>query len=42
MVKVAPVPEPALVALMWLAAVLAWGGRMLGWYGRVRADGQPG
>lgn len=32
----------ALVALMWLAAVLAWGGRMLGWYGRVRVDGQPG
>lgn len=32
----------ALVALLWLAAVLAWGGRMLGWYGRVRADGQPG
>jgi uncharacterized protein involved in response to NO len=44
---VAALPEAsgwvlALVALMWLAVVVAWGGRMLGWYGRVRADGQPG
>lgn len=30
------------VALLWLVVVAAWGLRMLGWYGRSRADGQAG
>lgn len=32
----------AVVALLWLAALAAWGLRMLDWYGRSRADGQAG
>ena len=28
-------------AALWAAAVLAWGWRHLGWYGRSRADGRP-
>lgn len=31
-----------LVALMWLMVMLAWGGRLLKWYGLPRADGKPG
>jgi len=37
-----PVWLMACVALLWLGVVVAWGGRMLGWYGCLRADGQPG
>ncbi|MCX7815042.1 MAG: NnrS family protein [Tepidimonas ignava] len=29
-------------ALLWLAAVLPWGVRLLSWYGRPRPDGRPG
>lgn len=31
-----------LPALAWAAALLPWGWRHLGWYGRPRLDGQPG
>lgn len=29
-------------ALLWLVAMLAWGLRLLNWFGRPRADGRPG
>lgn len=29
-------------ALLWVGVMSAWGLRMLGWYGRLRADGRPG
>lgn len=29
-------------ALLWFAAVLPWGVRLLSWYGRPRPDGRPG
>ncbi|WP_291556844.1 NnrS family protein [Comamonas sp. SCN 65-56] len=32
----------ALAAVLWLAIMAAWGGRLLGWWGRVRIDGHPG
>lgn len=38
----APGELMAVVALLWLVALAAWGLRLLGWYGRPRADGQAG
>jgi uncharacterized protein involved in response to NO len=38
----APGELMAAVALLWLVALAAWGLRLLGWYGRPRADGQAG
>jgi len=29
-------------ALLWAGVMLLWGLRLLGWYGRLRADGRPG
>jgi uncharacterized protein involved in response to NO len=29
-------------ALLWAGVMVVWGWRMLGWYGRQRADGRPG
>jgi uncharacterized protein involved in response to NO len=29
-------------ALLWAGVMAVWGLRMLGWYGRQRADGRPG
>lgn len=29
-------------ALLWAGVMAAWGARLLGWYGRQRADGRPG
>jgi uncharacterized protein involved in response to NO len=34
-------PALWLPAVLWAAAVLPWGWRHLGWYGRPRADGRP-
>jgi uncharacterized protein involved in response to NO len=31
-----------LAATLWMAVMLAWGIRHMGWYGRPRADGRPG
>jgi uncharacterized protein involved in response to NO len=38
----APAWLMACVALLWLGVVMAWSSRMLGWYGQLRTDGQPG
>ena len=32
----------ALAAGVWAVVMLVWGGRLLNWYGRPRADGRPG
>lgn len=32
----------ALAAAVWAVVMLIWGGRLLNWYGRPRADGRPG
>lgn len=40
--QAAPVALLALAALLWAAVVVVWGARMMGWYGRERADGRPG
>ncbi|WP_255437808.1 NnrS family protein [Comamonas flocculans] len=32
----------ALAAVLWLAIMAVWGLRLLGWWGRVRIDGNPG
>jgi uncharacterized protein involved in response to NO len=29
-------------ALLWAGVMAVWGLRLLGWYGRQRADGRPG
>lgn len=29
-------------ALLWLATAAVWGGRLMNWFGRPRADGRPG
>lgn len=31
-----------LAASVWAVVMLVWGGRLLNWYGRARADGRPG
>lgn len=42
MSDLAGTPGPWLAAALWAAALLPWGWRHLGWYGRPRADGRPG
>lgn len=37
-----PTAVTALSALLWALVSLLWGARLLGWYGRPRADGRPG
>jgi uncharacterized protein involved in response to NO len=38
----APVWLLMAAALLWVGVMAVWGLRMLGWYGRQRADGRPG
>lgn len=42
MAEVAGWPTLSAAALLWAAALLPWGARHLGWYGRPRIDGRPG
>ena len=32
----------AVAALLWAGIMAVWGLRLIGWYGRLRADGRPG
>ncbi len=38
----APASFLLLAAWMWAAVALVWGLRLMGWFGRLRADGRPG
>jgi uncharacterized protein involved in response to NO len=42
MADVAGWPTLTAAGLAWAAALLPWGARHLGWYGRPRVDGRPG
>jgi uncharacterized protein involved in response to NO len=38
----APASFLLLAAWIWAAVALVWGLRLMGWFGRLRADGRPG